>query len=515
MASGSLAAAQMAPVALPGRLPSFAAPGHCGAPGAVRPLRRSLRPAVRHYTNGRAPPNGCGRFNAIGDVRVRAEQRTRSASPTEREKSGDADLRELQPRGASDTAVPYEGGAVADVQAGGGSVLGAASLVAGTTVGAGALALPAVTEASGFLPSSLALGLTAVFSAMTGLMIAEVNMRAREDTGESVSLNEMTKLTLGSGGAAVSSTAYVFLHYCLLVAYLGKGGELVAPLLGLPADGDPLVPEAVFTLLWGATCYVASDAAMEGINSALVAGVVAAFLALVVSVAGGVDVSRLAAGDWSAVPDALPVIALAFVYQNVVPVISDSLNNDPKKVRQAILIGSAVPLAMFVLWDGAVLGTPSEGGDPLVALLNQPGLAGQAAAAFSLLSLVTSFIGFVLGLTDFAAGILNVPEEDRKRPSAPGRALTFAATLVPPFVASLFLRDVFVKALDYAGTYGVLMLFGVLPPAMLWRSRYGGVFKDAAGQEELTPGGPAALVAVGAVAAAIIGREVVQTISGA
>lgn len=38
-----------------------------------------------------------------------------------------------------------------------GSVLGAAALVSGTTVGAGVLALPAATAAAGFLPSTFAL----------------------------------------------------------------------------------------------------------------------------------------------------------------------------------------------------------------------------------------------------------------------------------------------------------------------------------------------------------------------
>ena len=53
--------------------------------------------------------------------------------------------------------------------------------------------------------------------------------------------------------------------------------------------------------------------------------VVASFLALLGRAAGGADPGALAAGDWAAVPATLPTIALAFVYQNVVPVIASSL----------------------------------------------------------------------------------------------------------------------------------------------------------------------------------------------
>ena len=41
--------------------------------------------------------------------------------------------------------------------------------------------------------------------------------------------------------------------------------------------------------------------------------------------AGSVDTGALTVSNWSAVPATLPTIALAFVYQNVVPVISSSL----------------------------------------------------------------------------------------------------------------------------------------------------------------------------------------------
>jgi tyrosine-specific transport protein len=53
--------------------------------------------------------------------------------------------------------------------------------------------------------------------------------------------------------------------------------------------------------------------------------VIASFLALLARAAGGAEPSALAAADWAAVPATLPTIALAFVYQNVVPVIASSL----------------------------------------------------------------------------------------------------------------------------------------------------------------------------------------------
>ena len=62
----------------------------------------------------------------------------------------------------------------------------------------------------------------------------------------------------------------------------------------------------------------------------------------------------------------------------------------------------------------------------------------------------------------------------------------------------------FFDALDFAGTYGVLSLFGILPCAMVWSERYGGTTLS---QRQVVPGGRPVLVGVAAAAAGIIVRQ--------
>ena len=57
-----------------------------------------------------------------------------------------------------------------------GTVIGSAALVAGTTVGAGILALPAKTLAAGLAPTATLLVGGWIFMAATGLLIAEVDL---------------------------------------------------------------------------------------------------------------------------------------------------------------------------------------------------------------------------------------------------------------------------------------------------------------------------------------------------
>jgi amino acid permease len=53
----------------------------------------------------------------------------------------------------------------------------------------------------------------------------------------------------------------------------------------------------------------------------------------------------------------VPIIALSFVYQNVVPVLCTDLEGDLPRVRTAIVLGTAIPLGLFLVWDAVILGS--------------------------------------------------------------------------------------------------------------------------------------------------------------
>lgn len=74
--------------------------------------------------------------------------------------------------------------------------LGGVLLVAGTTIGAGMLALPIVTGFAGFWPSALMLIVFWVFMTYTALLLLEVNLWMEKPGGNMIAMAEMT---LGKG----------------------------------------------------------------------------------------------------------------------------------------------------------------------------------------------------------------------------------------------------------------------------------------------------------------------------
>lgn len=368
-----------------------------------------------------------------------------------------------------------------------GSTLGAAALVAGTTVGAGVLALPAATAAAGFLPSTAALCLAWFYMTMSGLLIAELSLNRIGETGKpGLGLLSLYENSLGKSWGRVGSAAYFFLHYAVMVAYIAQGGANLDGFLtsiGLSSEihGSG---QLAFAGLGAAALYTASKPMVEKLNNLLVAGVFATLLGIVVLGAGSADFGALV--DLSNqhpeyVVNAFPILFLSMVYQNVVPTVVTQLEGDRAKITTAIIGGTLAPLLMFISWNAVILGNiigmdPSMLGhvDPVSVLQNgQDGgpVLSALVSGFSELALMTSLIGFVYGLinafTDIAEIPTQGPEFEKYKPAL------FAAVFLPPLAMSIGDPDIFYKALDYGGAFGVSTLFLVLPPFMIWKQRYG------------------------------------------
>ncbi|KAA3455383.1 tyrosine-specific transport protein-like [Gossypium australe] len=390
-----------------------------------------------------------------------------------------------------------------------GSLSSAIFLVAGTTVGAGILAIPAVTQDSGFLASAVACILCWVFMVATGLLIAEVNVNTMCELGSGgVSLVSMARRTLGPVGVQIACWSYIFIHYALLVAYLARSSDILTNYLGLPLWESA----TLFSLVFGGICYFGSQRFIGAVNGVLVIGIITSFTALVAVASGGLEWDALLKANFEAVPMSIPIIALSFVYQNVVPVLCTNLEGNMSKVRTAIVVGTAIPLGLFLVWDAVILGSIASLGrgfdqmvDPLQQLrASNSGVVGPIIEVFSLLAIATSYIGFVLGLSDFLADLLKLPAgENRPQP--------YLLTLIPPLGLALLDPEIFFKALDFAGTYGVLVLFGILPAAMSWSDRYS-TPSTSVKLPELVPGGRLTLTLVMLCSGGVIVTEILESL---
>ncbi|MFN6525356.1 amino acid permease [Nostoc sp. ChiSLP03a] len=399
-----------------------------------------------------------------------------------------------------------------------GSVLGSTALIAGTTVGAGILALPAVTLPSGIVPSTSGLIAVWLYALVSGLLVAEVTLNTMRTEGlSSIGFLGIVEKILGKVGARIAGGAYLFMHYALLVAYITEGGEI----LGAAAAkvwGMQILPmwmgTMAFTLLFGGIMYLGREKFIEKLNSAFVGIVIVSFLGLLFLGGRHIQSAQLLFQNWSALGSAISVMSVALFFQNVVPLVVTQLEGDARKIRQSIFIGSVIPLIMFLAWNAVILGSVSpdmlhstSGGtsvfDPLQIL--RAGGAGEwlgvLVSIFSEFAIVTSFIGFVYGLLDLFKDIF-LPAQWQLSSRLP----LYSLVLFPPMTLGTLNPSIFFTALDYTGTFSISVIGGIIPALMSWKQREN---SDSTNQP-LVPGGKVTLIAIVGVALAMIGRQILS-----
>lgn len=352
-----------------------------------------------------------------------------------------------------------------------GSVLGGALLVAGTTIGGGMLALPVLTSPGGFTPSLVLYVVCWLFMTLTGLLFLELSLQMEEGAN----IVTMAERTLGLPGKAIAWVLYLFLFYCLTIAYTVGCGDILSQVFNISSTFGPLL----FILLFSPFIYGGAKLVSK-FNFLLMLTLGALYLGFMLIGLPFVEIPKLERSNWSLSLMALPIAFISFAYQGIVPTLVTYLNHDRKKISKSIWIGTLIPLVTYTIWQWLILGIiPFSGPDGLENALEQGHNAvyplknhldvpyiytlGQYFAFFALL---TSFYGVALGLKDFLADGLKI----KKTPK--GKLLLLSMICIPPLVIAMNYPNIFLSALDIAGGYGSALLLGLLPIIMVAKWRY-------------------------------------------
>lgn len=392
-----------------------------------------------------------------------------------------------------------------------GKLLGGILLVAGTTIGAGMLALPIVTGFSGFFPSMVLFLFFFALMTYTALLMLEVNLTLAKPGANMIS---MAEATLGPFGKAVVWGIYLFLLYALTTAYLAGGGPILNGFIEgvfgvkLGAAFGPLP----LLLIFGFFVYRGAHS-VDFINRYLMLLLVLSYFTIVFFLLPEVQWEPLTYVNLSAVSLGVSIVATSFGFHIVIPTLTTYFERDVKKIRASILIGSLIPLITYLLWEAICLGiipiegpisltsgfqAGSNGADLLSDYLGN-GVISEIARVFSLLAIVTSFLGVSTSLTDFLADGFNI-EKTRG-----GKLFLILLTFTPPLLIALIDPRAFLTALDYAGAFGVVLLLALIPGLMALSSRRRGI-KSA----YQAPGGKWALILSIVISSGLIFIEILE-----
>lgn len=341
-------------------------------------------------------------------------------------------------------------------------------------IGAGMLGIPLVTGSSGFLPGILVTTIVWFFMYCTGLLFLEVTLWMPDGSN----VLSIAGRFFGKGGRLFSGGMFVFLYYCLMIAYFAAGAPLLGgafSAIGFPVGGWQMF--ALFGLIFGGVVAIGPKS-IDRVNIIMSIGMIAAWFILIGSGGDKVELPRLTYTKWPVMIMAMPVLFSAFGFHNIIPSLCTYLRRDKKSLRLAVFWGSFIPLIVYIVWQWLVIGAIPQNillnafqeGIPITTAFSS--VTGEAyfiliGRFFAFFAIVTSTLGVAFSMVDFLGDGLGITR--RKGWKRIGLTLL---TFIPPFILATLNPGIFTIALGIAGGFGEAFLNGLLPIALLWVGKY-------------------------------------------
>ena len=238
---------------------------------------------------------------------------------------------------------------------------------------------------------------------------------------------------------------------------------------------------------------------------------------------------------------------------NIVPFVVKELQYHVKTIQMAIVLGTSLPFLMFVTWNAIVLGnidpetilSMGSNFDPISVLTNNDSNTNGASwlgfsiTTFSTLAVITSLIGFTYGLNEAWNDLFSMRSNNKDRTnqsvtiiadvdsrsshstdvaestihnvtaSPSQKLLIYTFIFVPPLLIALYNPNIFVPALDYGGTFGVTILFLILPTYILSNMRYSASGGESSGTT-IAPGGKIPMIGLWITAIGLMIDQIIE-----
>ena len=359
--------------------------------------------------------------------------------------------------------------------------MGAMYLILGTCVAAGMLGLPIATAQNSY-------GLTVMmvlsaWSLMTlgAWCLLQVNLWLEPGTN----LISMSSQTLGPVIKSITWVVYLMLLYSLICAYLAASGDVFQTLLSQIHIHIPRWLATVSaTVILGGIVY-RGIRSVDLVNRFLMTVKLLVCLLLILAVIPHAHTSMLKIGGSQWHGASWLVIVCSFGYAIILPSIREYLQSNKKQLTIVLLIGSILPVILYLVWIAVIQGALTRSGvHGLLAMngsdntnsmlmleivrLTHYGFIQSIGVMFISICSVTGLLGVSLCLMDFLADGLHKEKQGHHK------IILAAITFTPPMLIVLLRPSIFIHALAYAGMCCLYILVA-LPIAMYIVGKFNGL----------------------------------------
>ena len=330
----------------------------------------------------------------------------------------------------------------------------AIATLVGFIIGAGILGIPYVVAQAGFLTGVLNIIVIGILILIMNLMLGEVVLRTRQHH----QLTGYANKYLGKYGKYAMTISMILGLYGPLVAYILKEGEFLSAILSPIFGGSALLYSLIFAILGSLLIYLGLKFIEES-EVLMVLLIMIILIGIAIFTIPHIDITNL--GSFNIKNIFLPygVVLFAFLGTGAIPEMREELKEYKYLMKKAIIIGSLIPLFVYLLFSFMIVGVTGKENVTDGALIGLGNVLGQGIMKFGLifgiLTMATSFLAVGLAIKE----MYNFDFKMRK--SYASLLTCIVPIILFIIIFSMKINNAFYRVLDITGAI-VFSLLGII-----------------------------------------------------
>ena len=312
-------------------------------------------------------------------------------------------------------------------------VLGAVATLIGAIIGAGVLGIPYVIAKSGFIIGAIHIILLGLAALLINLYVGEIALR----TDGKHQLVKYAEIYLGKYGKFIMFIAMLVGLYGALTAYLIGEGVSIGQLFNI----NPITAMIIFFAIMALFIFKGLNI-IEGAEIYFNIFRLVLIIGFLIFLFTRFDISNVSYTNTSNFLVPYGAVFFALMGTAVIPEMKEELKNNRKLLKKALIIGSIIPIVVYLVLSFAVIGVTGQSTTEIAT----PGLSSLGTSAlifgnlFAIISMATAFL--VLGLA-----LKWVFEYDYRI----NKHIAFLLTMAVPFAIVFFISPAFSRVLAITG----------------------------------------------------------------
>ncbi|MBS3097673.1 GerAB/ArcD/ProY family transporter [Candidatus Woesearchaeota archaeon] len=341
-------------------------------------------------------------------------------------------------------------------------LLEAIATLVGFVIGAGILGIPFVVAKAGFVTGIIDIIVIGIVILFLNLYIGEIVLRTKGDH----QLTGYANIYLGKIGKKLMTFGMMFGMYGALVAYTIKEGEFLNAILSPQFGGSPLIYSILFFIAVSFLVYkglrIIEESELLMVFFLLFIGFIIFILAF-----SSINQENLTSFNIKNIFIPYGVVLFAYLGIGAIPELREELKNNKEDMKKAIIIGSLIPIVVYLIFafivvgvtgnattEGAILGLATVLGFKMLLF----------GTAFGILTMATSFIAVGLALKEMYCFDFGCKK------NLASSLVCFLPLAIALIMIMTNIDNAFFKVIDITGAFsGGLM--GVLVVLMIWKAK--------------------------------------------